>query len=481
MKLTAEEIAAAVGGVLHTKTPGLTAEHISTASGSMKGDDLFVPLLGARVDAHRFIPDAFTHGAVLSFTSEGLADNGVHEDLSSWLDQGRALIEVEDTLLALQKLGRYYRENYVRIPYVGVTGSVGKTTTREMIAAALSAGKATYSTRGNANSQTGVPITVTETDPCAEIGVIEMGISEFGEMQRLAEIVQCDMAVVTTIGISHIANLGSQENIMLEKLHLLNGMKQGGFLFLNGDDPLLKDLTTEKLHEYGLGAGNDFQIVFYGTGPNAQVRAENVEEACGYPSFEAVMDNGYRRRISLRVPGIHMMRNALAAFAVAVQAGVDPDKALEALSAFESMNGRGKILEKDGMRIINDAYNAAPQSMMAGLRVLDRMPAEGRHIAVLADMLELGPKEEQYHREVGAFIARETHHIDIVMLYGRLAAQIGEGILAAGEENCPRIQYFDSLEEVRKAFFEELQSGDIALLKGSNSMKLSAVAEAFSG
>ena len=479
MRLTAGEIAAAVHGKIISGSPETLTENISTASGSMKGADLFVPIIGARVDAHKFIGDAFLHGAAASFTSEGIPD-GFDAD-------GHTLISVEDTMQALQDLGAYYRSRYVHIPYIGVTGSVGKTTTREMIAAALSGGLRTYSTKGNANSQSGVPITVTETDPQAEAGVIEMGISEFGEMHRISMVVQCDMAVVTVIGISHIANLGSQENIMKEKLHILDGMRDGGVLLLNGDDPLLKEITEERLHTYGLARDKKIRILFYGTGDNAAIRAENIREENGYPVFDLVLhadimsDSGRRiPKVRLAVPGLHMVLNALAAVGTAVLNGVGPEAAVKGVQSFESLQGRGRIVEKNGIRVINDAYNAAPQSMIAGLKVLEALPAEGRHIAVLADMLELGPDEAEYHRKVGETIGKEMPGLDEIWLYGKLSRYIGEGLDNGARERdrVPAVRFFDDRDELLRELKMNLRSGDAVLFKGSNSMKLSAVAEA---
>ena len=473
MRLTAGEITKAVGGTLFCGNPDTVIENISTASGEMKGADLFVPIIGARVDAHRFIGDAFAHGAAASFSQEGLPE-GLGDDA--------VVIGVKDTLGALQALGAWYRSNKVRIPYIGVTGSVGKTTTREMIAAALSAAKRTYSTKGNANSQTGVPITVTETPEDAEIGVIEMGISEFGEMQRISAVVQCDMAVVTVIGISHIANLGSRENIMKEKLHILDGMRRGGALILNGDDSLLKEITAGRLAEYGIPVPEDVRILFYGTGDNADIRAEHVLETGGCAEFDIRMNEDVcpgggekKAHARLSVPGTHMMMNALAAAAAAVLNGVDLEDAVRGLEQFEPLSGRGKITVRDGITVINDAYNAAPQSMTAGLKVLNSQDVPGKRIAVLADMLELGPEEERYHREVGTFIAKEMKRIDEVLLYGKLSERIAEGIReAGGKQQVLHYEDRDSLAEELKA---KVRKGDAVFFKGSNSMKLAAIAE----
>ena len=478
MKLSVSEIARAVGGTVIYGDPEVQVESITTDSHIMKGADLFVPIKGARVDGHRFICSAAAAGAAASFTAYRI------EELRELCGQEpfpKALILTGDTRKALQDLGRYYREHYVPIPYIGVTGSVGKTTVREMTACALSAGLRVYSTKGNANSQTGVPITVTETDPEAQIGVIEMGISEFGEMGRLTGIVQCDTAIVTVIGVSHIGNLGTQENIMREKLLISEGMKKGGTLLLNGDDPLLsradiRDFLPENVSEKGI------RILYYGTGENADFRAVGIKSSGGCAAYDLMIGDRKAADVSLGVPGNHMVLNSLAALSAACCHGVDPQKAADALSEFRSLDGRGRVFEKNGITVINDAYNAAPQSMTAGLQILNDAEVSGRRIAVLADMLELGPDEDRYHREVGTFLAEKTPRIHTVMLYGKLAAFIGDGIAkAAGAGTGPEILRFSEMDELINRLQKELSAGDAVLFKGSNSMKLGALVKELFG
>ena len=472
MKLSVSEIARATGGQVICGDPQRIVENISTDSHKMKGADLFVPIKGARVDGHRFICDAAEAGAAAAFTAYELEQV---EELCGRKEIPLALIRVDDTRKALQDLGAYYREQYVRIPYIGVTGSVGKTTVREMIACALSAERRVYSTKGNANSQTGVPITVTETDPSAEIGVIEMGISEFGEMSRISRVVCCDMAVVTVIGVSHIGNLGTQENIMREKLKICEAMHEGGILLLNGDDPLLsrgdiRSFLPENAED------KKIRILYYGTGGNAEVRAANVKSPGGFAEFDLMIEGRKAAYVKLGVPGSHMVLNALAALAAAYYNGVDPEKAAGALSAFRSLDGRGRIFEAKGIRVINDAYNAAPQSMKAGLQILNDTEAAGRRFAVLADMMELGPDEESYHREVGSFLAEKAGRIDTVVLYGERALWIADGMKEGRKDSgLPRICMFGAMEELKQFLEQELRAGDAVLFKGSNSMKLGAL------
>ena len=481
MKLTVAGAAKAVGGKIIFGDENLTIENISLNSRFMKGRDLFVPVIGERVDAHDFIEQAFENGAVCSLTSRHKSPEGSEK----LLKEGKALICVEDTVTALQTLGSYYRDNYVKIPYVGVTGSVGKTTTREMVAKALSAGFEVYATKGNSNSQVGVPITVTETDGDAGIGVIELGMSEFGEMTRISKVAKPDTAVITNIGVSHINQLKTRENIMLEKLKITDGMPSGGTLILNGDDEYLRDLDQDKLHAYGIGVGKEINIIFYGTGENCRFRAHDTELKDGFPEFSITdTETGESSRERLSVMGDHMILNAVAAVCVARIYGISIKDSFSSLASFTGVKGRGEIYEASGIKIIDDSYNAAPASMKAGLKVLNDMPTEGRKIAVLADMLELGENEAQYHRQVGEYMAEKGILPDGLILLGPLSENIEEGFkegLPEGgiEKTATNIKHFSELSELSAFLKTYLKPGDTVLFKGSNSMGLSKVVKEF--
>ncbi len=485
MRLSAALAAQAVGGSIIAGSSETIIENISTDSNGIKDNCLFVPIVGAKFDAHKFILGAAANGAVAAFSAYDLTELAKLSDMSEeeytlkLNEAGVTIIKLDnakDGLAALQALGAYYRTNHVHIPYIGVTGSVGKTTTREMIAAALSASYKVYSTKGNANSQSGTPITVAETDDDAEIGVIEMGMSEPGEMSRLSKVVQCDTAVFTVIGVSHIGNLGSRENIMREKLHILDCIRPGGTLILNKDDDML---SRGDIHDFFPEGTDDkhINIIYYGTKADADVRACDIREENGCFSYKLVIDGKTVTKVVLSVPGEHMLLNSLAAMAVAHVHGADMIKAAANVGDFKSLAGRGLIYETKGIRIINDAYNAAPQSVKAGLKVLNSMAdTSERRIAVLADMLELGPKEADFHREIGSFISAETPDIDIVMLLGELSKHTAEGIKLGFCEDpgrhMPWVYCFDSIEELEEALKQEIYPGDAVLFKGSNSMKL---------
>ncbi len=452
-QMTVKDIVRATGGRLLCGSEDVEIKSISIDSRRIPADALFVPLVGEKTDAHRFIGQAFDLGAAASLTSE-------HEERKD----NRPWIRVEDTRTALQAIGRFYRKR-LTLPLVGVTGSVGKTTTREMIAAALSAGFRVFKTSENHNSQVGVPITVTEIAAKDEIGVLELGISLPGEMPVIAGIAQVDMAVVTNIGTAHIEQLGSRENTMREKLRIQDGMKEGGILFLNGDDPLLRRQKAKP----------GCSTVYYGMGENCDYRAEELNLVAGYPTFTADC-RGHRLRVSLGVAGEHNVTNAMAALAVADAYGVDLEAAAQKLSSFHGYKNRQQIFESRGITVIDDTYNASPASMLAALKVLMSMKQPGRKVAVLADMKELGRESGRFHREIGEWLA--MHPVDLLVTYGELALEIEKGARAGGGAGAYRHYPPESREALKAELPTMLKPGDCVLLKGSNSMKLAEAAAA---
>ncbi|MCI8764407.1 MAG: UDP-N-acetylmuramoyl-tripeptide--D-alanyl-D-alanine ligase [Lachnospiraceae bacterium] len=443
-QMTVKEIVEATGGTLLCGDEAVPLVHISIDSQSIKGGELFVPLIGERVNAHRFIGQAFEKGAAAVLTS----GHDAMEDEHPW-------IRVEDTRKALQAIGSYYR-NRLTLPLVGITGSVGKTTTREMVAFALSAEKKVYKTPGNKNSQVGVPITLSEITSEDEIGILELGMSMPGELTVIAQIARVDMALITNVGVTHIEQLGSQENICREKLTIQDGLKEGGVLLLNGDDPLLCNTRAKE----------GCRTVYFGTGDNCDYRAEDIHLTKGCPGFTAVCGKK-RVPVQLQVMGRHYIGNAMAALAVADLYGIPMEKAAEKLAEFHGFEGRQQIYERDGVTLIDDSYNASPVSMLAALQVLESMEPAKRRIAVLADMKELGPEAERYHEEIGEWL--KEHPVDVLLTLGELSQTMESG------KACLHFAAED-LDGLYKSLKELLQPGDCVLLKGSNSMKLGEVA-----
>lgn len=450
--ITVEDIVDAVSGKLLCGDINAEIKNISIDSRSMHGSDLFVPIIGEKSDAHRFLNQAMDNGAIAALTSE-------HDSVPEGFHG--ALIKVIDTKLGLQAIGRYLRRR-LSIPIVGITGSVGKTTTREMVAAALSAKYNTFKTPGNHNSQIGVPLTISEISGMDQIAVLELGMSEPGEMEVIAEIAAVNCAVMTNIGVTHIENLGSRENILKEKLHIQDGMKEGGILFVNGDNDMLSTVYAKegcRTVRYGLGSDNEY-------------RAEELTYNDGCPEFVMVHDDE-RIPVKLSVMGEHNVMNALAALAVADAYDVPLKYAAQKLGEFGGFKNRQQIYHKDGYTIVDDTYNASPDSMQAAINVLSTLVA-GRRVAVLADMKELGADTLKFHYEIGEFLAAKP--VDILVAYGELAQEIAKG--AKSKKQDFHVVSFgeDEKEDMLDWLDAQIGVGDVVLFKGSNSMKLGEVA-----
>ncbi len=447
--ITIKDIVNITGGSLLCGDENKIIKEFSIDSRSGNEDSIFVPIIGERVDAHRFIEGALEiNGA--TFTQE-------HDQAQG----DKPWIKVEDTLEAMQKVGTYYR-NQMNLPVVAVTGSVGKTTTREMIATALSSGLRVFQTLGNQNSQVGVPLTLSHIAREDEAAVLEIGMSERGQIEKLTTMIRPNIGVVTVIGVSHIAQLKSQENICLEKMDIVKGLPEDGKLFLNGDDPFLTPYRGKLPYE----------TYFYGLSEECDYRADHIITKNGGTSFDFHCQ-GIDLHVDLEVVGDHYVRNALVALGTAHQMNLDVEAAAKALESFHGQ--RQRMIQAKVCQLIDDTYNASPDSMKASLRVLSAMDGiEGRRIAVLADMLELGDKEKDYHYEVGTFIAGEK--VDEVFAYGDLSKEILRGITDHTKEI--GVQHFENREDLTNFLLNHVEKGDIVLLKGSNGMKLGEVSAA---
>ncbi len=449
------DLVKATGGKLLCGSPEASVARIKLDSRQVEPGDLFVPIIGERVDGHKFIPQVLDLGAAAVLTSE-------HEEVQSEEKHQAAWIRVSDTKKALQDIGRYLRAR-LTLPLVGVTGSVGKTTTREMIAAALSAKYRVYKTPGNSNSQVGVPITISEISEKDEIGVIELGMSEPGELTVIAQIAKIDMAVITNIGITHIEQLGSRENIYKEKMTIQDGLREDGVLIVNGDD----DMLCATKGKAGV------KTIYYGTGSNCDFRAENINLNDGPAKFTAVHGEE-RQEIVLGVMGMHNVMNALAAIAVCHENGMTMEEAAQGLKTFHGFKGRQQIHAGIKYTILDDSYNASPASMKASLDVFKTLKPGSRHVAVLADMKELGDKVLEYHHEVGVHTADTG--VDLVITLGEACHALAEGVKSAAK--IPVVEFLNK-DEMTAYLESHLEEGDCVLFKGSNSMGLSAVAAHF--
>ncbi|SNU08010.1 UDP-N-acetylmuramoyl-tripeptide--D-alanyl-D-alanine ligase [Lachnospiraceae bacterium] len=446
---------------------------IVTDSREVKPNTLFVAIVGENVDAHKFIPD------VAKITDIMLIEKGEDEILAlsdkSSLPDNKAYILVNSTLDALQLIGGYIRSIYEK-KVIGVTGSVGKTTTREMITHALRSSLNVFSTSGNMNSQIGVPLTLSHmNDTDSDIAVLEMGISEPGGMDKLTKMVMPDIAVCTMIGVAHIEFMKTREGIMHEKLRIASRMNDNGVLFINSDDSLLSKISSSNDISFitdGNAAPN-CKIMKYGTGSDADYRATDIRYMDGYNTYTYVHEDK-KVTVNLTQSGMHNVLNSLVAMAICDYLGLDTDKAAEALENFEGMRQK-EIMTDKGYTVIDDTYNASPDSMKALISVLRDKPAHGRRIAVLGDMFELGPNSDEYHREVGRFIKKcyseNNDSINELITVGISSKLIAEEIkdtdilINSFEKNMDASEYIKSI----------IKPADIIVLKASNGMKFSEI------
>lgn len=448
--LRCEEILKATGGKLICGDVNTVFATISTDSRKINNSDLFIPIEGERFDGHDYILSSFASGAAGSLT---------HKELEPVND--KVLIKVEDTLKALRDLASYYRQKF-KIPYVGITGSVGKTSTKDMVSCVLAKQYKVLSTQGNYNNEIGVPLTIFNLDSLHEAAVIEMGMSGFGEISRLTSIVKPDIAIITNIGLSHIEKLGSRKNILQAKMEILEGLKDKGLVILNGDDKLL----------YGLKGLISFRTVFYGLEENLDYQAYNVQSLGEQGTVFDITICNKDYRVNIPVPGVHNVYNALAGIAAGRELGIPIEKIIQGIEEFTPGKMRLNIINHNGIKIINDAYNASPQSMEAAINVLKDVVTSGRSIAVLGDMLELGEMSMDSHRHVGRFAVAKG--IDYILTVGDNGENIAHGAIEAGAEADKVISFKDNTEAA-EFLINFIKPGDVLLVKGSRGMKMEEV------
>ena len=449
-QMSAFEIAKALNAEYHGEEVAI--DHISTDSRDLSGNCLFVALEGERTDGHRYVAAALRGGARLAVVQKPV------EGLTP--EEESRLLRVENTFYAPLAIAAAYRSHYSLLT-VGVTGSVGKTTTKDFIAAVLSARYKTLKSQGNHNNEFGLPTTVFELDPSYQAGVFEMGMDARGDISRLTAVVKPDIGVITNVGVSHLERLGSRENILAAKLEITEGMADGSPLILCGDNDLLATVEMPRL-----------QVLRYGIDASQlDARAEEIVTAEGETRFVIAWKDG---RYPARIPamGRHNAMNALAAFLVGVSAGMTPEEAAEALSGYAISGMRQRVRLWNGIKVVEDCYNAAPDSMNAALDTLDGMECEGRKICVFADMRELGSASEESHRGIGRHAARVA---DKLLVYGPQSHLYVEGANEAGLADAQEYPDRPALTEAVRA---AVRPGDIVWFKGSLLMNLEEVLRA---
>ena len=439
---TLQEAAAALG--LPQMQAQATLADVCTDTRKIQPGSLFVCLRGERFDGHSFASQAAQLGAAAL-----LVDHPVDADVPQ--------LVVTDTGKALLQLAGWYRRRF-QLPVVGLTGSVGKTTTKEFIALVLGAKYNTLKTQGNLNNEIGVPQMLFRLEDSHTAAVIEMGMNHFGEISRLTRAVAPTVGLITNIGVSHIENLGSRAGILQAKLEILEGMAPDAPLIVNIDNDMLR---TVKLGDRPL-------LTFAIDDQSADFTATDIAEQGSTTTF-TVHHSTFTQPVTIPTVGIHNVCNALAAMAVGYVTGVDSAAAASALANYVPAGMRQNLVQVGGVQVIEDCYNASPDSMRAALQTLGKLPVHRRY-AVLGAMLELGDYAKEAHTQVGKMAAENG--IDGVLAYGADAAYIVEAAKQAGLENA---RLFDTKEALAQSLAQQVQPGDGVLFKGSRGMHLEDV------
>ena len=446
-------VASAINGEVINCREDILISSVSTDTRTITDGALFVALKGENFDGHKFISVAVENGAVCCVVNKG-TDN----------PKNLPIIEVEDTAVALRDLAEYYRKKF-DVSVVGITGSVGKTSTKDMIASVLEQSAKTHRTKGNFNNEIGVPLTVYDLMKDDEFMVIEMGMSNFGEISKLTQIAKPGTAVITNIGISHIEHLGSREGIRKAKLEILEGLQIDGTVILNGDDDML----------WGIGEEIEFETLYYGIrNKNCDMIAYDIRNYSDSSEFTCKIE-GEECKFLINVPGEHHIYNALAAILIGLKYNVSIEDISAGIRNFSPTGLRQTVIELPNYTVIRDCYNASPDSMKSGLNVLALHENCKRRVACLADMLELGDVSEEAHLAVGK-IAVDTG-VDVLITVGKEASHIAEGARKNGM-NSKNIYEFENNTELKNSLKEILCKDDVILVKGSRGMHLEEIADA---
>lgn len=415
---------------------------------------IFIAAKGERVDGHDFIMQVAEKGA-LAVVCEREPENC-----------SVPFILVEDSFQALKDIAEFYRKQ-LSIPVIGITGSVGKTSTKEMIASVISEGFHVLKTEGNFNNEIGLPLTVLQIRPEHEAAVLEMGISDFGEMHRLSKIARPDICVMTNIGQCHLENLGTREGILQAKSEIFDFMNPEGYIFVNGDDDMLVKVKAKGSHE----------PVHFGLNPSNEVYASNIINK-GLLGSEAVLHMDLEVfPVEIPLPGGHMVYNALAAAAVGKCMGLTRKQIQDGIARVQAVGGRSHVIALPSRTVIDDCYNANPVSMKAALDLL--IMALGRKVAILGDMFELGEKEKEMHEDIGGYAIQKG--IDVLICTGKLSRYMYESALkrqqAMTAQRKTEIYYFKTREEMLEELRKILKPGDSILIKASHGMQFEKVVE----
>jgi UDP-N-acetylmuramoyl-tripeptide--D-alanyl-D-alanine ligase len=443
--MTLLNIAKACNGELFTigNTREREVQGVVIDSRLVKKDYLFIASKGERVDGHDYIELAIRQGAMAVICENAPSAIAI------------PYILVKDSLLALKDIARWYRMQ-LSIPVVGITGSVGKTSTKEYVSSVLSRRYNVLKTEGNYNNEIGLPLTILQISKDHEIAVLEMGISDFGEMHRLSAIAKPDYCLLTNIGQCHLENLGSRQGILKAKSEIFDYMSEDGGVIINGDDDMLSTIRNVKNRapiRYGLSYDND-------------IYADNIISLGLSGSNFSLHIKGETFSVNTPMPGNHMILNALAAATIGSMLGLNGQEITQGIEHIQPVSGRNHIIRHERYTIIDDCYNANPVSMKAAIDLL--VLADTRRVAILGDMGELGEDEEKLHKEIGIYAA--SKNVDLILCVGKLSLHIYEGAAISLLNNESRVLYFETQDQLIKSLPELLVKGDTILVKASHFM-----------
>ncbi|HEY1401984.1 MAG TPA: UDP-N-acetylmuramoyl-tripeptide--D-alanyl-D-alanine ligase [Terriglobales bacterium] len=432
--------------------PRALAQGYSIDSRTVQSGELFFAVQGDRLDGHDFVEQALSKGAIGAI---------VRKDQLTHFPTKTGLLAVDDTLVALQTLATAVRKLWGKTA-IGITGSMGKTTTKEAMAHLLSARHRVHRSKGNFNNHFGLPLGLLTLEPEYDLAVIEMGMSHAGEIAALARIALPNEGVVTSVGPVHLEYFDSVAGIARAKYELIEALPHGGTAVLNGDD------------EYVCQFGRDFKgkVILFGLKTTADARAENIEILGPEGTRFDLICQGLRQAVRSPLLGTHNVYNVLAAAAVALEHGITPSEIAAILPSLEPGDKRGQVVQVGNITVLNDCYNSSPKALMAAVDTLAAMPA-GQRIVVAGEMLELGATGEQLHRECGRYIAGK--HLDFLLGVRGLAMPMVEAALAAGM----KAQFVATPEEAGEWLAREAREGDVVLLKGSRGVKLEKALESW--
>ncbi|WP_162523548.1 UDP-N-acetylmuramoyl-tripeptide--D-alanyl-D-alanine ligase [Calorimonas adulescens] len=440
------------GNVIGNAYHNLSFSGISIDSRNIKNGQLFIPLVGERFDGHDFILNAVRGGATACLTQKDIEIG----------DNDTVLIRVQDTLRSLQDIAKYMRQKYSKVKVIAITGSTGKTTTKNFVTSVLSQKYKVLSNIGNYNNQIGLPLTLVDIDETHDIAVLEMGMNSFGEIRNLSDIARPDVAIITNIGTAHIGNLGSRENILKAKLEITEFFGEDNIAYFNGDDDLLNKVN-----------GN-YRILYFGFNEKNDIQAFNIKSNKQDGMEFDVRYKGDIKHFMTKIPGKHNILNALPAIAAGYNFGMKYEDIFDGLAGTVNEKMRLKLISVNGISIIDDTYNANPDSVKAAIDYLIDISTNRRKVVILGDMLELGEYTVKAHEEIGEYC--HLSGIDLLIAYGDYSKHIVDSAVNSGMRPGD-VFYYQNKQELFRSLKTIVKPGDVILVKGSRGMKMDEIVD----